>query len=148
MEIKLTQKLTQMEKMLQTLDESITGLKHQIAILPENQTADATIRIYRDSVIQRLEYCVDHFWKLLKIYLEESENIISNENGPRSIARLASYHGILSEQESYTLIKLIEERNKSSHMYQEEIANEIARCAPQGLQFMQTVLIRLQKKGT
>lgn len=38
---------------------------------------------------------------------------------------------------------MIEERNKTSHMYHEEIAEQIANAAPKALVLMKTILERL-----
>jgi len=141
MDSKLTYKLSQMTQMLKTLEDAT--MRYQ-----KKQTHDleAEITIHQDSVIQRLEYCVDHFWKLLKIYMETTESLTINENGPRSIARIAALNNLISEEEAYRLIQMVEERNKTSHMYHAEVADEIARFAPKGLAFMHLILKRLEDK--
>jgi len=146
MEVKLRYKLAQMDQMLYTLEQAITISAHKRKSIHTEEFSEEALTMFRDSIIQRLEYCVDHFWKLLKTYLEEAHGLTITENGPKPIARIAALNGLINEAESSTLIKMIQERNKTSHLYKEEIANEIARFAPQGLLFMQTVLKRLQTK--
>ncbi len=144
MDTALKYKLDQMEQMLRTLEEATGAYAKKIALLNAHDYDGESINLYSDSVIKRLEYCVDHFWKLLKAYLENAEGIALTENGPKSIARAAALHRIISEQESQQLIKMIQERNNMSHMYKQEVADEIARFAPHGLIFMKTIITRLQ----
>jgi nucleotidyltransferase substrate binding protein (TIGR01987 family) len=145
MDAKLKYKLSQMGQMLHTLEQSTTAYAKKLML---HDLHSEEVSVYRDSVIKRLEYCVDHFWKLLKTYLEESQGVAVVENGPKPIARIAALHNILSEQESQQLITMIQERNNTAHMYKQEIADEIARFAPQGLLLMKTILARLNKNST
>ena len=146
MDKKLTYKATQLEQMLSSLNKSITKHAKKLSkIAPDDHEAHEELDMFRDSIIQRLEYSVDHFWKSIKTYLEIAHGVAINENGPKSIARTATLHRIISEQESDALIDMVERRNKTSHIYKEEVADEFAKYAPKALAFMKTVLERLLK---
>ena len=136
-------KISQVEKMLATLERGIALYDKKLSIYKHD---DEEVLSQRDSVIKRLEYSVDSFWKLIKLHLETVQGIPleATGTGPKPIARTAALHHVISEQESLQLIDMIEERNKTSHMYKEEIADEVAKHAPQALALMKSVVIRLK----
>ncbi len=100
---------------------------------------------FRGNVTQSLEFCTEGFWKYLKIILEDVEKVPLSSTTPRSITRTAVEHRLIDEEEAGSLMKMIEARNNTSHLYQEEIADEFAKYAPEALAFMKTVLGRLQE---
>lgn len=79
----------------------------------------------RDSVIQRFEYSVDLLWKYLKVYLEEIQGISLEVSSPKNIIRTCAKIGFLDENESLIAQEMIEQRNMTSHIYREEIAQTI-----------------------
>lgn len=83
-------------------------------------------RSFRDSMIQRFEFCVDLFWKYLKKILEEELKKESELNTPKSVIKNACNAKLITEQNSEEILKMIEDRNKSSHIYKEEIADQIS----------------------
>ncbi len=79
----------------------------------------------RDSVIQRFEYSVDLLWKYLKVYLEEIQGVSIDVSSPKNIMRMCAKIGLLNEKESDLAQEMIEQRNLTSHIYREEIAQII-----------------------
>lgn len=77
----------------------------------------------RDSTIQRFEFSVELMWKLIKRFLEENEGISCRS--PKSCIREFFSAGYLSQDETLTLLKMVDDRNRTSHTYHEEIAEEI-----------------------
>ena len=78
---------------------------------------------FRDSTIQRFEFSVELMWKLIKRFLEENEGISCRS--PKSCIREFFSAGYLSQDETLTLLKMVDDRNRTSHTYHEEIAEEI-----------------------
>ncbi|QQR48932.1 nucleotidyltransferase substrate binding protein [bacterium] len=93
-------------------------------------------RSLRDSLIQRFEFCTDLFWKYLKKYLELIVQITPDFNGPKPVIRAALKAGLLSETDAETLLKMIESRNMTSHIYKEEIADQISANIPMHYKIM------------
>ncbi|MDQ5940480.1 MAG: Nucleotidyltransferase substrate binding protein like [Candidatus Dependentiae bacterium] len=57
--------------MLFTLERATLLYAAKLKVLsPDEYQENEDLLAYRDSVIQRLEYCVDGFWKCMKAYLE------------------------------------------------------------------------------
>lgn len=52
-------------------------------------------------------------------------------------------HGLLSEQETKTMLDMVKKRNLTSHIYQEEIAKILSGELPDYLVAMQTILNNL-----
>jgi len=102
-------------------------------------------RTYRDSLIQRFEYSVDLFWKYLAKYL--TETLAAPEaNGPAPTIRAICAAGFLSDDEGELALEMIKARNKTSHMYVEELAEQLSRQIPAFHILMNEVINRLPLK--
>ncbi len=86
-----------------------------------------TIREYlRDSLIQRFEYCFDSVWKVLKIYLEVDYGIHFDIVSPKTVFRKALNAGIATEKQVRLALEMTDDRNKTSHLYNESEAKKIS----------------------
>ncbi len=74
----------------------------------------------RDGTIQRFEFTFELLWKAIKVILEYEGLYCA---GPRSCIKEAARRGFLVDGE--ILLDMLEDRNKSTHIYDEETANEI-----------------------
>lgn len=143
MDINLKDKIAQQFQMLATLKDAIEFYQRKCTNIDvTDPEAYATALAARDSVIKRLEYCTDSFWKILKLIMEhlglKPDNIT-----PKIIIRTAAKNHLISELEAEKLIDVITERNKTSHIYLEEIADHIAKHAPRAYSIMHLILERL-----
>jgi nucleotidyltransferase substrate binding protein (TIGR01987 family) len=77
----------------------------------------------RDAAIQRFEYTTEAVWKCLQNYLLHHEGIQSAS--PKTCFREAKRMGILSEIECEQALRMIDDRNLTSHTYHVEIAEKI-----------------------
>lgn len=73
-----------------------------------------------DAVIKRFEFTYELSWKALKAFLEY-KGIIAKT--PRDCFKEAFSAGFIDDSEDW--IKMIEDRNITSHTYEEDSANEI-----------------------
>src|SRR3990167_1472976 len=83
----------------------------------------------RDSVIQRYEYTIDTFWKFLKSYLEVIHGT-APVGSPKAVIKNAFDVKIVSPQEYEQLIRMIDDRNLTSHAYNIDVAEEISEAIP------------------
>ena len=74
----------------------------------------------RDGAIQRFEFTFEVFWKTIKIFLEYEGYRCA---GPRSCIKEAAKRGFLKEAE--IVLDMLEDRNKTAHIYDEATASEI-----------------------
>ena len=124
-----------------SLSNALNRLEEAINILENlNQKMDKQLldfvgnedlrRSLRDSLIQRFEFTVDLFWKYLKKVLEFQLKQPSEINTPRAVIESACKAKIISEQDAEEIIEMIKCRNKTSHIYLEEISDVIATQIP------------------
>ena len=99
----------------------------------------------RDSIIQRFEYCIDLFWKVIKVCLD-SEKIDIPIVSSRGIIREAVRARFLSEDEGTRLMRVVDARNKTSHTYHENMAQQIAHEIPEFYELMQLIGRRMQDR--
>lgn len=95
----------------------------------------------RDSIIQRFEYSAELFWKFLKDYLAEKQNI--EVLSPNNVMRESRNAGFLDEKEVEFGIKMIKDRNLSSHAYNEALAIAIVAKVRTYADFMDKIRKRL-----
>ena len=74
----------------------------------------------KDGVIQRFEFTVELLWKTLKIALEYNKILCSS---PRDCVKKAFKYGLIDDDE--IVMDMLDDRNKSSHIYDEKISEEI-----------------------
>ncbi len=102
------------------------------------------IKATRDSVIQRFEYSIDQLCKHLKNYMEKEGTANPELQSPRGIIRLAGKIKLLSEQETETALEMIDSRNRTSHLYREEVAQIVADAAQIYYQLIRTILTKIK----
>lgn len=82
---------------------------------PENRTS-----YVKDATIQRFEFCIELFWKLLKkICQYEGEEV----NSPRSVLLTSHKLGLIENEALW--LDMMEDRNLTSHTYKDSLAQEI-----------------------
>jgi nucleotidyltransferase substrate binding protein, HI0074 family len=107
-----------MEKLKLRSETTIKALKTLKEIVEEPYST-----IVRDAAIKRFEYSFDIFWKLIKDYLRVQEGVECAS--PKSCFREAFKVGILSEEETIKILEMTDDRNLSTHTYDEEAVEEI-----------------------
>ncbi|MCL5436935.1 MAG: nucleotidyltransferase substrate binding protein [Candidatus Dependentiae bacterium] len=136
-QLKLTKKLETLRAALETLQESVSD-KKESEHYDEKRYAQ-----YRDSLIQRFEYCTDLLWKILKSYLQVKYGSVPVP-APKPVFKEAYSLGILSDCETELFLEMIDARNTTSHIYKEEFAEALSRSIPNFYRAMATLLQRLE----
>jgi nucleotidyltransferase substrate binding protein (TIGR01987 family) len=108
--------------------ENFKNSKNKLAF--EFMNNEALSKTFRDSLIQRFEFCSDLFWKYLKKYLDEIVKTPSEINGPGPVIRVACKAKIISELDAEVFLEMIKSRNLTSHIYKEEVADQISVSIP------------------
>lgn len=107
-----------MEKLKLRAESATKALKTLKEINEESYST-----IVRDASIKRFEYSFDIFWKFIKDYLRVREGIECAS--PKSCFREAFKVGILSEEETVKTLEMTDDRNLSTHTYDEEAVEAI-----------------------
>ncbi|MFO1257720.1 MAG: HI0074 family nucleotidyltransferase substrate-binding subunit [Gammaproteobacteria bacterium] len=100
----------QVKKSFDRLEKAIIAL--QVMVVKPMEADRSNI----DATIQRFEFTIELYWKLLKRLLEEKGVIVQY---PRDVLREA-YAGRLIDDEAIWL-NMLKDRNLSSHTYNEEL---------------------------
>lgn len=81
--------------------------------------------LIRDAAIQRFEFSFELVWKTLKLYLERQGHEFG---GPRSTLKKAFAEGLIATpEEADVWLKMLEDRNLTSHTYNQALAEQIYR---------------------
>lgn len=92
--------------------------------------------ITRDASIQRFEFCVELAWKV-------SKKIMGTATAaPKQIVREMAQNSLIDDVDLW--LKAIDERNRSSHTYNEPIADEVYAFALQFLPRVQSLVLTLE----
>lgn len=108
-ETRWVQRFQNFEKAFASLEESNDALKEA----PLN-------KFIRDSLILRYEYSIELAWKTIKDYLENQG--FTSINSPKKAVRSALNSGLIKNP---NWIKALNDRNKTSHAYNEDMAEEV-----------------------
>ncbi len=113
------------------------ALKTLEEILNEKETV-----IVRDATIQRFEYTFEAMWKALKFYLVDMEG--QNCNSPKQCMRTAGQTGILNSDETELALKLVDDRNMTTHTYIEVVAIKIFKKIPKYCKLMRKIYNKIK----
>ncbi|HEX4068654.1 MAG TPA: nucleotidyltransferase substrate binding protein, partial [Candidatus Babeliales bacterium] len=97
----IKEKIVLFSGMLQKLETAIVlSCKYEcLSNIEATKENKMLLRTMRDATFLRFKCCVDLFWKVLKLHLEEVENIELPINSPRAIVREAVTARLLTESE-------------------------------------------------
>ena len=82
----------------------------------------------RSGTIQNFEVAYEQSWKLLKRWMEHYLSVQDSEvTQRRQLFRIVGKHGLIDSVEQWWSFH--EARNKTSHVYQEQVAKDVAEVA-------------------
>lgn len=100
--------------------------------------------VVRDAVIQRFEFTFELLWKSLQLYLQ---HLGYEANSPRRVLREAFEAGLIAnDEEGDSWMAMLEDRNLTSHTYDEALAEAVyQRIAQQHIHLLREADVRLQQ---
>lgn len=104
-----TRKIHQLRSALCRLEESIAEYR---------QTGSASVR---DGAIQRFAFCAELAWKAAQDYMQAQGYL--DVSSPKAVMRKAYAEHLITDEAGW--IDLLTARNKTSHMYDDEVANAV-----------------------
>ncbi len=109
---------------MRSLDFKFMNLSKAITRLEEAVNAyDGKNDIVRDSIIQRFEFTYELTHKTLQEFMKY-EGVTLENSFPRTIFKKAYTNGLITDEKLW--LQLLEDRNTTSHIYNEKLADEIA----------------------
>ena len=113
-DIRWEQRFSNFNKALMKLSEAIGYVKNK----PKEEVLD---EILKDGIIQRFEYTHELAWNVMKDFLLEIGDVTLY--GSKDATREAFKTELIKDEDVW--MEMIKSRNKTSHTYNEEIAQEI-----------------------
>lgn len=104
----------------------LTPLRRALESL-EVALRESKTEIVRDATIQRFEYTYELAWKMIKRHLEWSGESEADSLTRKELFREAARIGLIADAEKW--FEYHEARNKTSHTYDQEIADEVYQAA-------------------
>ena len=101
---------------VENLRKAVERLSEGLLELQANHSS-----IVRDGVIQRFEFTTELAWKATREYLMDQGFV--DINSPKSVMKEAFSYGLITDDKIW--VQLLNDRNLTSHIYKEEIADEI-----------------------
>lgn len=99
--------------------------------------------IVRDATIQRFEYSGEAVWKAVRDWLQVNESL--DVNHPRGCYRALYRIGKIDESLSIALLAVVEDRNRTSHAYIENVAVAVFKKIPEHSIALQSVVNLLKE---
>ncbi|AOW20589.1 nucleotidyltransferase substrate binding protein [Urechidicola croceus] len=122
-DIRWEQRFSNYVKAFSKLDQAVTKIKEDFEIDDEGNIDDDEFLddIIKEGLIQRFEYTHELAWNVMKDYAAYQGN--PDVGGSRDAVREAFQLQLIAEGKIW--MEMIKSRNKTSHTYNEETANEI-----------------------
>jgi len=92
----------------------------------------------QESIIKRFEYSIDTLWKYLKLYLLIKHGV--EQKSPKQVFKECFRVGLITEDQTTQALEMIDDRNLTSHTYNEAIAEEIATTIPSHFELMNHII--------
>jgi nucleotidyltransferase substrate binding protein (TIGR01987 family) len=113
--------------------------------LYKNPRPDATegeLEAYTASVIKHFELFYEMLWKFLKYYLAATHG--SEAKGSKTVFREIHTHGLINNHELDRLLAIVENRNTTTHVYDEQTARSMCNEILIDFPIMKNIVVSLQ----
>lgn len=135
---KLKNKYTDLLKIHKAL---ATSIKRYEKALADKNIDEETREERRDSLIKRFELTYDLLWKYLRDYINTIQG--NTTDTPRKVFQQCLSLNLTNPEETKQLIDLIEDRNLTTHVYNIDLANEIATEIPKHFDAIHKIIMKL-----
>ena len=108
---------------MESMTERMKKAGDALARLHEVAIRDELSDLERDGFIQRFEFCFEILWKCAKDYLRDVEGL--DAASPKKVIRMSREVGLLTDEETEQALEKANDRNQTSHMYDEQMAIEL-----------------------
>ncbi|MBW5389391.1 nucleotidyltransferase [Brachyspira hampsonii] len=132
---------------LDSLKKSIMALEKSINVYDRIETDDEDLILtIRAGVIQNFEIAFEQSWKFIQRWLNENINPdITNGITKKELFRLAAKHLLIDDVEKW--IRFKDARNSTSHIYSNEVSEEVFNEAEAFLPYAKSLLKHLEENN-
>lgn len=129
---------------MERLNQRLQTARLALSTLAELSVIKQPSPIERDAAIQRFEYTVEASWKAARSYLRIVEGVPSDS--PKGVIRCLRQSGFLGDHEAVLALEMIDDRNLTSHTYNQELAEGLFKRIPGYVSLMDSWLGRMHEK--
>jgi nucleotidyltransferase substrate binding protein (TIGR01987 family) len=108
---------------MERLKQKVDSAKRALRTLQELVDSKNLTIIERDAAIQRFEYTFEAAWKAGKAFLREIEGL--EIGSPKGVIRGFLQVGLFTEEQTALALAMVDDRNLTSHTYNEGLAEQI-----------------------
>lgn len=112
---------------IEEYSKALKSLKVALGFIDKASNEDE-FKVYRDACIQRFEFSIELAWKV------SAKIMGSKTTAPKMVIREMAQNGLISDPELW--FDFVDARNKTSHTYDEDIAQkvfeEVKKFLPEG----------------
>lgn len=129
-----------MDRLSQRLEDAAKASQSLKAALSTPAPSD----LERDGTIQRFEYTFEAVWQAAQAFLQAEEGVIARS--PRATLRALGETGLLTEAETVLSLEMLEDRNRTVHMYIESVAKDIFSRLPDYSPLLEATIQRMRTR--
>ena len=100
---------------------------------------------FENAQIHKFEICTEIIWKTLKLFIEES-GVVVEASYPKEYIKKSFQLGLTDSVLIEGLMDMIDDRNKMSHIYNEDYFRDILEYLPKHFENMNQVLTIIESK--
>ena len=100
--------------------------------------------VCRAGVIQHFEICYELSWKFMKRWLEKCNGDDVEGLSKKELFRLAQEKGLINDFEKWS--SFASARNRTSHVYDEEVAEDVYFIAKESKPYMEKLMAELEAR--
>ena len=108
---------------MERLKQKVESAKKALKTLTELLDSRSPTVVERDAAIQRFEYTFEAVWKAGKAFLREIEGL--EIGSPKGVIRGFLQVGLFTEDQTALALSMVDDRNLTSHTYNEGLAEQI-----------------------
>lgn len=108
---------------MERLKQKVDSAKRALRTLQELVDLQNLTIVERDAAIQRFEYTFEAAWKAGKAFLREIEGL--EIGSPKGVIRGFLQVGLFTEEQTALALAMVDDRNLTSHTYNEGLAEQI-----------------------
>ncbi len=123
------------------LENALFRFEEALLLFKQEPEESRYYRATRDSLVQTFEFSIELFWKYLSLYLEFSNGIPTYT--PRESIRQCVETKLITPQEARKLGMMVDDRNETSHTYDESVAKKLAKKIPEHHKLLKILFNRL-----
>lgn len=101
--------------------------------------------IVRDAAVQRFEFTFEALWKAARHFLLQREGV--DAASPKGVIRACHRVGLLTHDETAQALAMTDDRNLTSHTYDESLAALLYQRLPDHARLMRQWLERMRSKA-